>query len=382
MSEERHEIEYAWQCEIPLRTQADVDNLTRYCLNADECRVALDSNDEPLPDGCTLPTEEELARRRQHRNEVLAKGEADPYKAPVLESRMPPLIETAEQMAMRHERQSKRSERYWQRFHRRREERFIDAILGTAVVVKEPSPEEKERLKELFSKQEQPLCLLETGMEYLSTIFRAAEQINAGDMVRIDETGLAHRVVPDEGFELDTRAESLTDIPDESKVGKRADHSHLSAPEVIHEARIAAGCKPGESLIERCRELNAIRGESSPAEWKPCKLIYEAVLHHAEGLTDEDAAKWVGKPVLDETHTKTVGRVVKAERRGKFIVGTIEFYPGTEPGPKRTFLLPGEIVGPSMFRSATPAPLTVELVEFEGAPEPKQETWRDRPPLL
>lgn len=165
------------------------------------------------------------------------------------------------------------------------------------------------------------------------------------------------------------------------------DHSHLSAPEVIHEARIAAGCKPGESLIERCRDLNAagiiaestpitaIRGESSPAEWKPCKLTYDAVLQRAEGLTDEHAAEWVGKPVLDRAGRQEIGRVVMARRLTNCIVGTVEF----DGAAESIYVLAGEIVGPFMFRSAAPAPLTVEL---EGAPEPEQETWRDRPPML
>lgn len=124
-------------------------------------------------------------------------------------------------------------------------------------------------------------------------------------------------------------------------------------------ATAVAGCQPGDVAVGR--------------------IIYEAQLHHAEGLSDEDVAEWVGKPVMDETRTKAIGRVVKVERCGNFVKGTIEFDEGEEPKPNRTVLAAGEIVGPVMFQSAQPDPLAVEL---EGAPEPKQETWRDRPPML
>lgn len=238
--------------------------------------------------------------------------------------------------------------------------------------------------------------------------FLAAENIEAGKWCCLADNGTV-RVANDQAG-LSKAAELGTyTVGADASIQER----YEKATGLIHDARMAAGCKPGESLIERCHRLAALeagftapillwdptpeetarlrehaggyrpisfgpieiaeltepsgarrgcdmrpghasmRGTREAPEEMTAQVVYEATLQHAEGLTEEDAVKFLGRPVIDETRTKVIGRIAKAARKGNFIVGTIEFEPGKEPHGDRRVLS-----------------------------EPKPESWRDRPALL
>jgi hypothetical protein len=107
-----------------------------------------------------------------------------------------------------------------------------------------------------------------------------------------------------------------------------------STEDVLLEAHIASGCKPGESLIERCRELAAMEARLNA----PLVVV---------NVTSEEAV-----------------RLRELAAKESCAPGTILSLPQTT----------------TFFRSG--AFIAAEEWCYVGADGKKQETWRDREPLL
>jgi len=93
-----------------------------------------------------------------------------------------------------------------------------------------------------------------------------------------------------------------------------SDHSNMTAGEVIHEARIAAGCKPGESLIERCAMLRE-NYERSESPTVTCQMpsFFESQKEHDARLKREFASyEEIGRRWAEKYESHILDIITKA----------------------------------------------------------------------